>query len=199
MAKASRIGRWARIWAWLSLVVGIAAIVLVVIPGPLYHHRLMALGSAFDLLTKGAWVGVAAFGAGLLGLIAMLATRRFFTAVTALVALALGIIAFGGPYLLLRNARPAPPIHSIATDPMHPPEFVALAAARRKAPNGLTYGGGGARVAQAETDALQHFFASPAGRASPGRAAAVKTCTTWGRLALPRYSTLGIQTSSRCG
>ena len=42
---------------------------------------------------------------------------------------------------MICQARGAPPIHDITSDTVHPPQFVALAAARRDSPNGLAYGG----------------------------------------------------------
>jgi uncharacterized protein (DUF1499 family) len=45
------------------------------------------------------------------------------------------------PVLGIVHARSVPPIHDITTDTAMPPVFVALAASRTAAPNGLDYGG----------------------------------------------------------
>lgn len=60
------------------------------------------------------------------------------------VCLAVGIV----PVLGTIHARRVPPIHDITTDTEMPPGFVALAADRTAAPNGLEYGG--AEVASAQ-------------------------------------------------
>jgi len=46
------------------------------------------------------------------------------------------------------KARRLPAIHDITTDTTQPPTFVALAAARAAAPNGLAYGGAAVAAAQ---------------------------------------------------
>ena len=46
------------------------------------------------------------------------------------------------------QARRVPPIHDITTDTAQPPTFVALAAARAAAPNGLAYAGAAVAAAQ---------------------------------------------------
>jgi uncharacterized protein (DUF1499 family) len=56
---------------------------------------------------------------------------------TIAVCIAAGII----PVLGMVKARQVPPIHDITTDTAMPPVFVALAARRSAAPNGLDYGG----------------------------------------------------------
>lgn len=178
--KTSAPARFASVWAWLALIVGIVAIVFVAIAGPLYRHDTVTLGAAFDLLRKGFWIGIAAAAAGAVGLIATLLLRRYVAVIVALFALALGVVSFVWPYVLLRDARSVPPIHDITTNPAAPPQFTALAAERRAAPNGLEYGGGGTGMGKAELGALSHFFASPAGKASPDHAAAVKACAQWG-------------------
>ncbi len=180
MPEVSRAARLARIGSWLALVIGVVAIIVVGLAGPLYRHDAASLGTAFGMMAKGAWIGVAAFVIGVAALVATLVTRRFIAAIAALVGLAFGVVAFGGPWLFQRQARAVPPIHDITTRPGDPPRFIALAAERRKAPNGLAYGGGDEKLAKAETRALQRFFDSPAGRAQPGRDAAMAACRSWG-------------------
>src|SRR5450631_4046829 len=52
-----------------------------------------------------------------------------------------GLAAAAPPMILLEHAKAVPPIHDITTDVFDPPQFVALAAIRTAAPNGLKYGG----------------------------------------------------------
>lgn len=177
---AAAFRRGVLIWAVLALIAGLVAVFLAAAAGPLYQHGASSLGGAFGLIRKGAWVGIAAAAAGALGVLAALLARRFGVVIVALVALGLGLGAFIWPYSLLRRAESVPPIHDIATDPAHPPQFIALAPERKAAPNGLDYGGGGAGMATAEEHALASFFASPAGKAGAGHAAAATACQTWG-------------------
>jgi len=60
----------------------------------------------------------------------------------AFAALVLGLVVAGYPVAQIVKARSVPAIHDITTDTADPPAFVALAEARRVAPNGLEYGGG---------------------------------------------------------
>jgi uncharacterized protein (DUF1499 family) len=50
--------------------------------------------------------------------------------------------------ILLEEAKKAPPIHDVTTDPFDPPVFVALLPERTKSPNGAAYGGAAIAAAQ---------------------------------------------------
>jgi uncharacterized protein (DUF1499 family) len=95
----------------------------------------------FLVLRGAAWAGLA----GALGCLAAAAwalRRRALGALLgALLGVAAGGAAFGLPWAMIQRAQAAPPIHDITTDTRDPPLFVALAAARRAAPNGIAYGG----------------------------------------------------------
>ncbi len=60
---------------------------------------------------------------------------------TALAGVLIGAIVGGYPATQIAKARSVPGIHDITTDVANPPAFVALAAARKAAPNGLDYAG----------------------------------------------------------
>jgi len=184
MKSSSTTRRILLAWSLLALLAALVAVVMVAGAGPLYKHETIGLGTAFGLLRHGAWVGVFAAGAALLGLLASLLLRRARTGLLALAALLLGLGTFIWPYMLLQGARSVPPIHDIATNPMHAPRFIALAKIRAKAPNGLDYGGGGSRIAQEEQGALAQFLNSPAGRKNPRHKDIAKDCKTWGPLCL---------------
>ncbi|MFT3849626.1 MAG: DUF1499 domain-containing protein [Propionivibrio sp.] len=127
--------------AMLALVLGVLAVALVVLPGPAYRLHLLALSSAFSLLSWGAWTGLAAVVVGAIG--AWLARpgqiRPGFG--LALFALVLGAIAFGIPFALLQKAHRVPPIHDISTDTETPPTFTAILPLRKDAANPAEYGG----------------------------------------------------------
>ncbi|MGH8272927.1 MAG: hypothetical protein ACRES9_01540, partial [Gammaproteobacteria bacterium] len=169
------------LWTLLALIAGLVAAVMVAIAGPLYAHASIGLGTAFGLLRHGAWVGVAAAGAAILALLATLLARRFGAGVIAVIALALGLGAFIWPWMMLRQAQAAPPIHDIATNPSHPPQFKALAPIRKTTPNGIEYGGGGAQMAQAEQAQIAKFLQSDAGRSNSQQGEVAAACKSWGQ------------------
>jgi uncharacterized protein (DUF1499 family) len=173
--------RMALTWTWLTLLVAIAGAVLALIAGPLFRYQAITLIEAFHVVQYGAWTGIAAAFAGLVGVLVTVLARRWKMIAVAVIALALGLVTFIWPYTIYRTANTTPPIHDISTDTSHPPRFVALAKVRDQTPNGLVYGGNPAgNLAAAEHSALQFFFARPAGQASPRHAAAEKACKHWG-------------------
>lgn len=184
MTRKSTFARIVLAWSLLSLLAALVAAALVAGAGPLYRHGVVGLGPAFGLIRHGAWVGVFAAAAALAGVLAALFARRAGSVLAAILALALGVGSFIWPYTLLQHARAVPPIHDIATDPMHAPRFVDLAKARANAPNGVDYGGGGAGMAGREQAALAHFLDSPAGRKNPRHADIAADCKTWGPVCL---------------
>jgi uncharacterized protein (DUF1499 family) len=64
------------------------------------------------------------------------------------VGVLLSVICAGVPLYHYGKAQRVPAMHDITTDTEHPPPFVALAAARTAAPNGLAYQGTAITVAQ---------------------------------------------------
>lgn len=95
----------------------------------------------FSLLGYGAYGGIGAALLGIWGLI--LAGRKRQTAgiSLAVVALAGGLAVAAVPVSFRLKARQLPVIHDITTDTLHPPQFVAILALRRDAPNPADYGG----------------------------------------------------------
>ncbi|MGA7964527.1 MAG: DUF1499 domain-containing protein [Gammaproteobacteria bacterium] len=180
MARStSNIRRIVLLWALLALITGLVAAVMVAVAGPLYKHEAIQLGTAFGLLRQGAWVGVAAVAAAVIGVIGALLIRHVSATLVGVLALALGLGSFAWPWMMLRHAEAVPPIHDISTNTAHPPRFLALAQARAKAPNGLDYGGGGPHIAKAEVASLAKFLDSPAGRKNPQHESVAKACTSW--------------------
>jgi uncharacterized protein (DUF1499 family) len=135
----SRSERIARIGLWLAIAGGI---MLALAPVG-YRGGWWPLRFSFYYLMGGAVViGVLAV---IVSLIAAFLTRRTSGAPGFAVALAgvlLGALVGGYPASQIVKARRVPPIHDVTTDVANPPTFVALAPARRSAPNGLDYAGG---------------------------------------------------------
>lgn len=114
------------------------AILLVILPGPLYKFGFFDLATAFTGFTVGVLVGIAALI--LLG-IQFLFKRDTVRLNSTLTALILSIIAIAIPLSMLNTAKNVPPIHDISTDLMNPPEFLAIAPLRADAPNSVEYAG----------------------------------------------------------
>jgi len=134
----SRSERIARIGLWIAIAGGI---MLALAPIG-YRGGWWPLRFSFYYLMGGAVV-VGAL-AVIVSLIAAFLTRRTSGARGFAVALAgvlLGALVGGYPASQITKARRVPPIHDITTDMANPPNFVALAQARRSAPNGLDYAG----------------------------------------------------------
>jgi uncharacterized protein (DUF1499 family) len=78
-------------------------------------------------------------------------------------ALALGALVTGYVLLQIKQVRSLPMIHDITTDTVRPAQFVALASARRAAPNGIGYGG--ERIAQQQKAAYPDIAPFESGQA----------------------------------
>jgi uncharacterized protein (DUF1499 family) len=157
--------RWTRRVGGLGLIAGIAAVLAMLLPGPLYRTGVLDLKMAFSGVTFGFGLGVLAAVLGLIALLLALFGRPRRYIARALIAIVLGVIAFLPPLMFMQKAKSVPPIHDISTDTVSPPPFQALLAQRADAPNSAVYGG-------AEVAAKQHaaypdiqplqFAASPA-------------------------------------
>jgi hypothetical protein len=114
-------------------------------------YRLGVWDVRFALLTLVKWATIASLAAFVVCLLAAVggwvrhqrAGRGY-----AYVGLLLSVICAGVPLSHYAQARRVPPIHDITTDTAQPPTFVALAAARAAAPNGLAYAGAAVAAAQ---------------------------------------------------
>src|SRR5919202_617650 len=107
-------------------------------------YRLGAWDFRFALLTLVKWATVAGLVAFVVCLCAAVGgwmRRQRAGRGSAYVGLLLSALCAGVPLSYYAHARRVPPIHDITTDTEHPPTFVALAAARAAAPNGLAYEG----------------------------------------------------------
>lgn len=146
-------GRWPRWLAWLSVLMVIVSAALLGAAGLAHRLEMVDLDAAFDLLRQGAYL---AFGAAVLGLLTLVVAslcKRLKPALVGglvLVAVAAMMIV---PWQMQQRAQQVPAIHDITTDMQDPPAFVALAAARKAAPNALAYPG--------ETTARQQREAYP--------------------------------------
>jgi len=134
-------GRWPTAPAWLGVLLVAAAALLMGGAGPAHRLGLLPLGTAFDLLRLGAYLGVGAAALGLLTLVIASLCRRWRPAFVGLLVIALVAAMMAVPWQLMQRAQAVPPIHDITTDMADPPAFEALAAAREAAPNAVDYPG----------------------------------------------------------
>jgi uncharacterized protein (DUF1499 family) len=122
------------------LVAGIAA-ASVLLAGPGYRFGWWGLGPAFTLIRAGAQLGAVAVAVSVVALIASIVRRSRRHLGLAALALVVALAAFAIPWRMQVQARQAPPIHDVTTDPDDPPAFVAVVARRPGARNPIEYGG----------------------------------------------------------
>lgn len=118
--------------------VSLLALLLVVLPGPLYRFGLAELSTAFMLFRFGLYTGVLAL---VLLLIQVIFKRKTVTLSSALTAVIFSAIAIIMPLSMMTTAKKVPPIHDISTDLENPPEFVTIAPLRADAANPVAYAG----------------------------------------------------------
>lgn len=167
---------------WMTVVSGIlalAALALTVLPGPLYRTHLMSLGSAFQSITDGAYLGILALVFGLISAAITLFSHHVRLAMTSLVCVIIGLLTFGVPYYWLQKAESVPPIHDITTDPAHPPAFTALLPRLSHVPNSPVYGGGNAQARRLEWTAVISFATRGEGRKNPKATLVTANCKSW--------------------
>ena len=132
--------------AKLALTLALLAAGLLGISGPGVRVGLWPFSTGFQILRWSAYLGLAAAGIGLIGL--LIPKARAGAPAGLVVAIGLGLAAAYLPWHWGQRARALPPIHDISTDLEHPPEFAAVLPLRAGAPNPSAYGG--ADVAEAQ-------------------------------------------------
>ena len=144
---------------YVVLAAAVLAFLAVLLPGPLFRLKILSLGGAFRSITYGAYGGIvtALLGVVLLPVIWVVhrGARRFIAPALAIV---LGGIAWGVPYMWLKKGESVPPIHDITTDTRNPPQFLPDVVALRTAAhatNSTVYGG--AKVAALQKKAYPYI------------------------------------------
>ena len=117
----------AKLLALFALALAIAAALLVFAGGPGTRFGWWHFRRGFQLMTWGAYAGIAA---ALFGLLAIAIARRGAALWIGGVALLIGLVSFAFPWNLRRTARQYPPIHDITTDFANPPPLVYSRAMR---------------------------------------------------------------------
>ena len=160
------------------LAAALGAVAMLALSGPGTRLGAWTWQTGFALMK---WAMYAGFGVALLALVLLAIPRTRGPRPAVLVAaLLLGVMA-GAPLLaLMMQARSLPYIHDITTDTADPPRFVALAAVRQAAPNGIAYGG--AEVAALQRKAYPNVRSLPVAAAPPeafARALAAARAMGW--------------------
>jgi uncharacterized protein (DUF1499 family) len=123
----------------VTLTLAVVAVLLLALAGPGVRAGFWSFGTGFQLLRWGAYIGLAA---AVLAVIQLLRPAwRAPTPWPLVMAVVLGLLSAGIPWLWLQRAKRVPPIHDITTDTRNPPSFVAVLPLRAGAPNPATYGG----------------------------------------------------------
>lgn len=152
-ASRPRGGRWPSLFAAISVLFLIAAVLMMVGAGPAYRGELISLGEAFNLLRNGVYAAGGAVAISLTALLLSMFARRTTPAVVATLVIVSAAALLYVPWQHWQRAQTVPPIHDITTDMQNPPIFEALADAREAAPNAVDYPG--------ETTASQQRSAYP--------------------------------------
>jgi len=125
----------------LVMAVAVAAFTMLIASGPGTRLGLWHWETGLALMKWATYTGLVA-GAGALVLVLLLLVPRWRArSWIPIAALGLAAAAAIPPILLLEQAKSAPMIHDITTDPFDPPVFVALLEERNKSPNGAAYVG----------------------------------------------------------
>ncbi|MES3035607.1 MAG: DUF1499 domain-containing protein [Gemmatimonadota bacterium] len=149
--------------AVLTLVVALAALLLLFASGIGYRQEAWSLQVAFAMVRWAAYLGIAVSMLALLG--AVLACRSG----RAVVFFALALVIAGGtafvPWRWKQVATSVPPIHDVTTDTQNPPRFVAILPLRANAKNSAEYGGDSVAAQQRKgyPDLAPASFSEPTG------------------------------------
>lgn len=151
----------------LALVAACAAALLLMMSGVGSRFGWWHFRFGFTLLGYGAYAGVGAALLGIWGGILACRKRQAAGIVLAVLAIVSGLVVTAVPASWRLNARQVPAIHDITTDTVYPPQFVAILALRKNAPNPPDYGG--PKVAEqqkrAYADLRTEVLNRPAGQA----------------------------------
>jgi uncharacterized protein (DUF1499 family) len=136
---------YSRILFYLSLL----AVVVFVASGYGYQWEIWSLGTAFTLLTYGAYASI---GLAVIGLVSIwfLRKKRAKAVIMAVLAVLLTSVVSVTALYWQQRAQSVPPIHDITTDLDNPPEFSAIVRLRAEAPNPPEYAGPETAEAQRE-------------------------------------------------
>lgn len=116
--------------ALVALGLAFVAVSMVALAGPGTRFGWWHFRQGFSVMRWGGWLGAASV---VLAIVAALLSRRSRSRpglVVALIALFLGLAAYGLPWNWRRGARQVPPIHDITTDFADPPQLEQSAALR---------------------------------------------------------------------
>lgn len=105
-------------------------------------------GTGISILRWSVYVGAGAGVVALAALVLAAIRRAGIHLAISLMGVAVALALVFPSWNLQRTASQVPRIHDITTDTENPPRFLALLAARQKAPNGAAYAG--AKLAQAQ-------------------------------------------------
>jgi hypothetical protein len=132
--------------ATLVLTLALLAAVVLGFSGVGIRLGLWPFSAGFQLLRWNAYLGLAAAGIAVVGLLIPKARTGGLGALVVALGLGLGIAYL--PWHWRQRARAVPPIHDISTDLDNPPDFVAVLPLRANAPNPSAYGGAEVAAAQ---------------------------------------------------
>lgn len=134
--------------AWTGAGVALLCALIAASSGFGYAMGVWDLRTGFTLLDWSVYIGAGAGVVALAGLALAAVRRAGIHSALSVAGLAIALALVLPSWILQRTASQVPRIHDITTDTENPPQFVALLAARQKAPNGAAYAG--VKLAQAQ-------------------------------------------------
>lgn len=165
--------------ARLAMLLGVLCAAAALLCGPGYRFGWWPLGVGIQTLR---WAATSAFAGAAIALLALMLLRsggRRGSRRLAVGALLVNLLVAVPPALYYRSASGLPPIHDISTDTVDPPRFVAIAALRKDAPNGIEYPPANAALQQRAYPSIKTFTVATDPPKTFDRAARAATAMGW--------------------
>ena len=124
-----------------ALLLAVIALLVLASAGFGYRFGWWGVRPAFTILRVSVYAAIVVAAVGVIAATASLVARHRVATAAAILAILLAAGTAAVPLAMQRTAQSVPHIHDITTDTENPPSFVALRAARERAPNGVDYGG----------------------------------------------------------
>ena len=124
-----------------ALLLAVIALLVLASAGFGYRFGWWGVRPACTILRVSVYAAIVVAAVAVIGAIASLVARHWVATAGATLAILLAAGTAAVPLAMQRTAQSVPHIHDITTDTENPPSFVALRAARERAPNGVDYGG----------------------------------------------------------
>lgn len=131
--------RLGALFARLALAVGLISGAAALLAGPGYRLEWLSLGVGLQTVRWAATVVLVGLVIAVLALVLLMRSGSRRARSLAVAAIVLNAAVAGPPSYMFWRLQSLPRIHDVSTDTVDPPAFVVALAARKGAPNGVTY------------------------------------------------------------